>query len=73
MFEAAIDRASEAGGYVYVPAGKYRVSRPLFIENVGVAGPPVGAWPADIDALPTIVPTHRDGPAFHLGAGGGGW
>ncbi len=69
-FEAAIDAAADMGGYVYVPSGEYRVTRPLTLEGIGMTGPAVGAWPADIDALPAILPMHHDGPAVHLLAGG---
>jgi len=70
-FLKAIAQGKTTGKHVYVPRGTYVISKPLTLENIAVSGPAAGAWPADIDALPAILPTHRDGPAFHLLAGGG--
>ena len=69
-FLAAVEQAKAGETHVFVPKGTYRVSAPVVLENVAVNGPAGGAWPADIDALPSILATHRDGPAFHLLAGG---
>ena len=69
-FLNAVAAGRDAGRHVYVPRGKYRISATIALENIGLTGPTVGAWPADINALPAIIPTHTDGPAFHLGAGG---
>jgi hypothetical protein len=69
-FLTAVHRGREEGRQVFVPRGKYVISEPINLENIGVTGPAVGAWPADINALPSILPAHRDGPAFRLGAGG---
>ena len=69
-FLEAVARAKEEGGHVFVPRGRYRISKPIALENVAVSGPAGGAWPADADALPSVFPTHRDGPAFHLLAAG---
>jgi hypothetical protein len=68
-FQAALAAAAETHGYVYVPFGRYAISEPLPLDTVGLMGPPVAAWPADVDSMPTIVPLHRDGPAFHMGQG----
>lgn len=69
-FVSALAAARETGAHVYVPRGRYRVSQPLDVENLAVRGPAAGAWPADVDALPSILPTHTDGSVFRLGAGG---
>lgn len=68
-FQAAIVTAKEAGCPVYVPPGRYAISRTLTLEGIGMTGPVMGAWPADVDALPSILPRHHDGPALHLLAG----
>lgn len=69
-FQAAIAAGHEQQRHVYVPRGTYRLSAPLVLENIALTGPDAGAWPADINALPQLVPMHRDGPAVHLLAGG---
>ncbi|NOY80746.1 MAG: hypothetical protein GXP31_07050 [Kiritimatiellaeota bacterium] len=69
-FLAAISRAHSGDGVVLVPRGRYRISRPLRLDKVALNGSGVRAWPADVDALPALIPTHRDGPAIILGAGG---
>jgi hypothetical protein len=69
-FRKAVAQGKSEGKHVYVPRGKYKISQPIELDNIGVTGPPVGAWPADIEALPAILPAHREGPAFHLVAGG---
>ena len=70
-FAMAIKKAGDLNVGVYVPRGTYLISKPLRIEGLSVTGPPAGAWPADVDCLPSIIPSHRDGPAFYMGAGGG--
>ena len=70
-FLSAVEQAKAESKHVFVPRGTYVLSKPIALENVALAGPEAGAWPADVDALPSILPTHRDGPAFHLLAGGG--
>lgn len=67
----AIVQAEAQGTSVFVPRGTYRVSRPLSLTRVALTGPSTAAWPADTDPLPTFVPSHRDGPVFVLGPGGG--
>lgn len=68
--QKAISRAAQTSRCVRVPPGRYVTSKPLALEKVAVAGLPQAAWPADVDALPAILPSHRDGPAFELGAAG---
>ena len=71
---AAFKKAAELGKtnkmQVFVPRGKYRISQTIAIEETGITGPPSCAWPADVDTLPSILPVHTNGPAFHLLAGG---
>ncbi len=55
---------------IYVPRGVYRVAKPIVLKNAALHGPEPGAWPADTDATPVIIPTHRDGPCIELTAGG---
>jgi len=69
-FLTAIARASEEKKPVYVPRGVYRIGKPLVLQNTALCGPDGGAWNADTDALPVLVPTHRDGPCVELKAGG---
>jgi hypothetical protein len=69
-FLRAVEQGRRDGRHVYVPRGAYVLSRPLALENMALTGPAAGAWPADIDALPALLPAHRDGPAIHLLAGG---
>jgi hypothetical protein len=69
-FLEAVREGRETGRHVYVPRGQYVLSQTIVLEDIGITGPPVGAWPADIPALPGILPKHLDGPAFHLLAGG---
>ncbi len=69
-FLDAVAEAKEAGQHVYVPRGRYLISGTITLDNVGISGPMIGAWPADIDALPSIVTTQDEAPVFHLLAGG---
>lgn len=68
-FLRAVAVGKAEGMHVYVPRGRYRISKTIELENIGVSGPAVGAWPADVEALPSIIPSHRGGPAFRLLAG----
>lgn len=69
-FLNATARAQSEGKHVFVPRGRYRISQPIPLNNIGITGPLVGAWPADVEALPSILPAHQSAPAFHLLAGG---
>jgi hypothetical protein len=69
-FLDAVAQGQASGRHVYVPRGSYRVSKTITLENIGLCGPEVGAWPADIDSLPSILPTQTEEPVFHLLAGG---
>jgi hypothetical protein len=68
-FEEAIRRAAAGQGAVFVPKGFYRLSKPLTLENIGMRGPDPGAWVADTDALPVLVPQQRDAPCIVMKAG----
>lgn len=69
-FIKAVSLAKASRQLVVVPAGRYVISRPIDLENISLSGLTGGAWPSDMEALPVLVPTHRNGPAFRLGAGG---
>lgn len=70
QFLQAIERAKARQAGVFVPRGRYMLSKTVSLEGIALTGPAVGAWPADVDTLPSIIPTHTDGPAFQLLAGG---
>ena len=69
-FLQAVKKAHASWGQVLVPKGTYCISKPIELNNLVLRGPEGAAWPADVTAMPTIVPVHRDGPAFHVLAGG---
>lgn len=69
-FLAAVSEAKATSRQIYVPRGTYRISQSIPLDGIGLTGPHIGAWPADIDALPSIRYTHSEGPAVHLLAGG---
>jgi hypothetical protein len=69
-FMRAVARARSEKRAVYVPRGVYRIAKPIVLENAAVVGPDGGAWPADTDAMPVLIPLHRDGPCVELKAGG---
>ena len=69
-FVQAVEHAAATRTHVFVPKGTYPISRPIVLTNITVRGPEGAAWPADVDALPTILPLHRDGPCFQLNAAG---
>lgn len=68
-FEQAIIQAQAARRQVYVPRGEYVLSRTLTLDGTGLTGPAVGAWPADIDSLPSLLVPRLGQPALHLLAG----
>jgi len=70
-FLDAVAEAKQECMNVFVPKGVYVTSKTIELENVGMFGPEAGAWNADLhDVLPSIIPSHTDTPAFHLGAAG---
>lgn len=69
-FESAIKQAATQGVSVFVPMGKYRLSRTLTLKGVAITGPEGAAWNADTDALPVLEPVQRDTPCIALDAAG---
>jgi hypothetical protein len=69
-FLKAVENGRTRKMQVFIPKGKYRISGTINLEDIAITGPPAAAWPADVDALPSILPAHHDKPAFHLLAGG---
>lgn len=69
-FQKAVQQAKVKQQPVLIPRGSYRLNKPIVLENVGVTGPEVGAWNADTDTLPILLPQHRDAPCITLRAGG---
>lgn len=70
-FETAIKQAGAQGVSVFVPMGKYRLTRTLTLKDLALTGPEGAAWNADSDALPVLEPVQRDSPCVTLDAGGG--
>lgn len=70
-FEKAMEAARSTGLSVFVPRGTYRLTRPLQVENISLAGPAPGVWCADTDVLPVLLPQHRNAPCLVLKAGAG--
>ncbi len=68
-FEEALRQALAKKQTVLVPRGVYRLDKPLILENVGMTGPDPGAWCADTDALPVLIPQQRDAPCIVMKAG----
>ncbi len=62
--QAALDKAKAGprGSSVFVPAGEYRVTRTLTVQNCLLTGLPSGGWPADAGPLPTLQVDHTEGP-----------
>ncbi|MFQ3549635.1 MAG: glycosyl hydrolase family 28-related protein [Armatimonadota bacterium] len=65
-FLKAIEAASkyEKGAKIIVPAGKYRLTKPLTLEAVLLTGLDTGAWPSDIASMPTINVDHTEKPCI---------
>jgi len=59
--------ATPPGGTIHFPAGNYKVTRTLTIENHTLIGAVAGGWPADAWMLPTIHVRHTAGPAIRAG------
>lgn len=70
-FLNAVIEAKKSGASIYVPAGRYAIGQTIELDGISLTGPPGGAWPADNDVLPAILPTHVEGPTFHMKAGAG--
>lgn len=64
--QAALDKAKAGprGSSVFVPAGEYRVTKTLTMENCLLTGLSSGGWPADAGPLPTFQVDHTQGPCI---------
>lgn len=64
--QAALTKAKDAGrgATVTVPAGEYRVTKTLTVENCLLTGLSNGGWPADRGPMPTFRVDHTDGPCI---------
>ncbi len=64
--QAALDKARTVprGASVTLPAGDYRVTKPLTLANCLLTGLANGGWPADAGPMPTIRVDHTDGPCI---------
>ena len=64
--QAALTKAKGAGrgSSVTMPAGEYRVTKTLTIENCLLTGLSNGGWPADAGPMPTLRVDHTDGPCI---------
>lgn len=62
--QAALDKgkAVPRGASVTMPAGDYRVTKTIRIENCLLTGLSAGGWPADAGPMPTIRVHHTAGP-----------
>lgn len=65
-FEAAIARGKAEGKDVYVPWGRYRITRTLVLKAQSLRGRESGAWVADDVSLPTILPENAEGPYIRM-------
>ena len=52
------------GSAVLMPAGNYRVTKSLVVENALIKGLDAGGWPADRGPLPTLMVDHTEGPCI---------
>lgn len=64
--QAALKKAKDAGrgSSVTMPAGEYRVTKTLTIENCLLTGLSNGGWPADAGPMPTFKVDHAGGPCI---------
>ena len=69
-FLKAVAAARADGLPLRVPRGKYSISKTISVENVEIEGAASGAWPADTDALPSILDNVAGGPCFQMLQGG---
>jgi len=62
----ALTKAKDAGrgSSVTLPAGQYRVTKTLTVENCLLTGLSAGGWPADRGPMPTLLVDHTDGPCI---------
>lgn len=64
--QAALTKAKQTnrGSSVTIPAGEYRVTKTLVVENCLLTGLSNGGWPADRGPMPTLRVDHTDGPCI---------
>lgn len=64
--QAALTKAknSPRGSSVILPAGEYRVTKTLVVENCLLTGLSNGGFPADRGPMPTFLVDHTDGPCI---------
>jgi len=67
---SSIAKAKSESLPVYVPRGRYIVTKTIDVDGVAIQGDSSNAWPADIDSLPQILAQKMDGPCFRVTAGG---
>ncbi|MGQ9454596.1 MAG: glycosyl hydrolase family 28-related protein [Armatimonadota bacterium] len=68
-FEKAIKLSAEKGNQIFVPPGKYRITKGLTLTSQTISGPSVVAWGADDVSMPTIISSVKDAPTFRLTKG----
>lgn len=68
--QAALTKAKDGpkGSSVTLPAGQYRVTKTLVVENCLLTGLSNGGWPADSGPMPTFRVDHTEGPCITAGA-----
>lgn len=67
--QAAIAKAKQSprGSSVVLPAGEYRVTKTITVDNCLLTGLSSGGWPADAGPMPTIKVDHTDGACITAG------
>jgi hypothetical protein len=68
-FQKAIEASAKKGLQVFVPPGRYRITKGLNLATQTLSGPPVAVWVADDVSMPTIVCSVNDAPVFRLTKG----
>ncbi len=68
-FIKAIEASAENGLQIFVPPGKYRITKGLTLTKQTLTGPHINAWGADDVSMPTIISSVKDAPTFRLKKG----
>ncbi|MDH7603127.1 MAG: glycosyl hydrolase family 28-related protein [Armatimonadota bacterium] len=68
-FAKAIAASAQKGLQVYVPPGKYRISKGLALDKQTLKGADICSWGADDVSMPTIISSVNDAPTFRLTKG----
>lgn len=66
-FERAIELSRDRLQPVYVPRGRYRLTRTLRLQGQLMIGQFAGGWPADSMPMPTLLIDHIEGPGLQMG------